>query len=93
MPATDLHRLIVRLETADADRTAAHGAHRGSEAARTIGLQILVLNASMSRELDAAFDTLAREPPDALFLAPDGLFDSHPAQFVTLPARAKVPTI
>jgi putative tryptophan/tyrosine transport system substrate-binding protein len=40
------------------------------KAARTIGLQILVLNASMSRELDEAFATLAREPPDALFVAP-----------------------
>jgi ABC transporter substrate binding protein len=38
-----------------------------SEAARPLGLQIRVLNASTSREIDAAFATLARERPDALF--------------------------
>jgi putative tryptophan/tyrosine transport system substrate-binding protein len=38
------------------------------EAARTIGLQIQVLNASTSNEIDAAFATLARERPDALFV-------------------------
>jgi putative ABC transport system substrate-binding protein len=41
------------------------------EAARVIGLQIHVLNASTSREIDAAFATLARERPDALFVAPE----------------------
>jgi putative tryptophan/tyrosine transport system substrate-binding protein len=63
------------------------------KAARTIGLQILVLNASMSRELDEAFATVARELPDALFVAPDGLFDSHLAQFVTSTARARIPAV
>ena len=37
-------------------------------AARAIGLQIQVFNASTSREIDAAFATLARERPDALFV-------------------------
>ena len=37
------------------------------EAARTIGLQIQVLNASTSRGIDAAFDAFARERADALF--------------------------
>jgi hypothetical protein len=40
-------------------------------AARTIGLQIQVLNASTSREIDAAFATLVRERPDALFVSAD----------------------
>jgi putative ABC transport system substrate-binding protein len=61
------------------------------KAAPTIGLDIQVLNASMSREIDAAFATLAREPPDALFVAPDGLFRSRIAQFVTLTARDRIP--
>jgi putative tryptophan/tyrosine transport system substrate-binding protein len=47
----------------------------------------------MSRELDEAFAILAREPPDALFVAPDGLFDSHLAQFVALTARARIPAV
>ena len=63
------------------------------KAARTIGLQIQVLNASVSRELDAAFATLVREPPDALFIAPDGLFASRITQFVILTARDRIPAI
>ena len=42
-------------------------------AARAMGLQIQVLNASTSREIDAAFATFARERPDALFVGPDCL--------------------
>jgi putative tryptophan/tyrosine transport system substrate-binding protein len=41
-----------------------------TEAARAIGLQIQVLNASTGREIEAAFATLGREPADALFIAP-----------------------
>jgi putative ABC transport system substrate-binding protein len=62
-------------------------------AARAIGLQILVLDASTSHELDEVFAVLAREPPNAFFVAPDGLFDSHLAQFVTLATRARIPAV
>ena len=44
------------------------------EAARALGLQIRVLNASTSREIDAAFATFRRERPDALFVGGDGFF-------------------
>jgi putative ABC transport system substrate-binding protein len=64
-----------------------------SEAARTIGLQIRVLNASTSREIDAAFATLARERPDALFIAPDGFLVSRSVQLATLAARDRIPAI
>ena len=37
-------------------------------AARAMGLQIQILNASTSREIDAAFAAFARERPDALFV-------------------------
>src|SRR4051794_4227743 len=40
-------------------------------AARAIGLQIQVLNASTIREIDAAFATFALERPDAIFVASD----------------------
>jgi len=40
-------------------------------AARNIGLQIRVLKASTSGEIDAAFAVLAHERPDALFVAAD----------------------
>jgi putative tryptophan/tyrosine transport system substrate-binding protein len=61
------------------------------EAARTIGLQTHVINASTSREIDAVFATLARERPDALFVAPDAFFLSRRVQFATLAARDRIP--
>jgi putative tryptophan/tyrosine transport system substrate-binding protein len=61
------------------------------EAARTIGLQIQVVNATTIGEIDAAFATLARERPDALFVAPDGFFTSRRVQFATLTAVNKIP--
>jgi putative tryptophan/tyrosine transport system substrate-binding protein len=60
------------------------------DAARTIGLQIQVLNASTSREIDAAFVTLARERPDALFVSSDALFTSRRVQIATLAARGRI---
>jgi putative ABC transport system substrate-binding protein len=44
------------------------------EAARALGLQSLVLNASTSEQIDAAFATIVRERADALFVAPDSFF-------------------
>jgi len=61
------------------------------DAARAIGLQSQVLNASTSTEIDTAFVTLLREPADALFVAPDAFFISRRAQFATLTARDRVP--
>ena len=61
-------------------------------AARAIGLQIQVLNASTSREIDAAFATIVRDRADALFIAPDGFFTSRRIQLATLAARERLPT-
>ena len=47
------------------------------EAASVNGLQIQVINASTSREIDAAFATLARERPDALFVSGDAFFNTQ----------------
>ena len=60
-------------------------------AARAIGLQIQVLNASTSREIDAAFATFARERPDALFVGGDPFFTSRRVQLAHLAARHAVP--
>jgi putative ABC transport system substrate-binding protein len=61
------------------------------EATRAIGLQIHVLNASTSGEIEAAFATLARERADALFVAGDSFFTSRRVQFITLAARDRIP--
>jgi putative tryptophan/tyrosine transport system substrate-binding protein len=60
-------------------------------AAPTLGLQIQILNATTIGEIDAAFATLARERPDALFVAPDGFFASRRVQLITLTARDRIP--
>ena len=61
------------------------------EAARAIGLQIQVLNASTGGQIEAAFATLVRDRADALFVAPDGFFVSRRVQFATLAARYAIP--
>jgi len=61
------------------------------EAARVMGLQIQVLNATTIREIDAAFATFERQRPDALFVTTTGFFISRRAQFVTLTARDRIP--
>jgi putative tryptophan/tyrosine transport system substrate-binding protein len=53
--------------------------------ARAMGLQIQVLNASTSREINTAFATLARERPDALFVGLDPFLNSRRVQLVNLP--------
>jgi putative ABC transport system substrate-binding protein len=61
------------------------------EAAQVIGLQIHVLNAGTSREIDSAFDTMARERPDILFIASDVFFYSRRARLVALAKREGIP--
>ena len=51
-------------------------------AARAMGLQIQVLNASTRQEIDAAFATFVRERPDALFVGSDTFFTSRRVQIV-----------
>jgi len=61
------------------------------EAARALGLQIRVLTASTSLEIDAAFSLIAREHPDALLVAADGFFASRRVQLANLAARERIP--
>ena len=61
-------------------------------AARAMGLQIRVFNASTSREIDSVFATFVHERPDALFTGGDPLFASRRVQLATLAARHLVPS-
>ena len=63
------------------------------EAARALGLQIRVFNASTSREIEAAFASLGRDPADALYVAGEGFFISRRVQFATLATRYGIPAI
>jgi putative ABC transport system substrate-binding protein len=60
-------------------------------AARAMGLQIHVLNASTSREIDAAFATFLVERPDALYAGNDPFFNSRRVQIVHLASYYRVP--
>ena len=62
-------------------------------AARSMGLQIQVFNASTSREIDAAFESMERERPDGLFVAPDPFFTARRVQLAHLATRHAVPAI
>jgi putative tryptophan/tyrosine transport system substrate-binding protein len=60
-------------------------------AASILGVQIKVFNASTSREIEAAFATLGRERPDALFVAPDAFYTDRRVQLANLAARHAFP--
>jgi len=60
-------------------------------AARGMGVQINVLNASTSREIDAAFATFVDRRPDALFVAAELFFTSRRVQLATSAARHGIP--
>jgi putative ABC transport system substrate-binding protein len=61
--------------------------------AHSMGLQIQVLHANTSREIDAAFATFVRERPDALFVGPGPFFIARRVQLALLAALHRVPTI
>jgi ABC-type uncharacterized transport system substrate-binding protein len=60
-------------------------------ATRAMGLQIQVLKASTSLEINAAFATLMRERPDALFVGQDAFFNSRRLQLANMAARHVIP--
>ena len=62
-------------------------------AARSVGQQIQILNASTIRDIDTAFATLAQMRADALLVAGDPFFFNRAAQLVVLAARHAIPTL
>jgi len=84
-------RVAVLLNPANAT-TAKSNLREVQEAAPTLGMQIQILNASTIGEIDAAFATLARERPDALFVTGDAFFVSRRGQLATLSTRDRIPT-
>jgi putative ABC transport system substrate-binding protein len=62
-------------------------------AARAMGLQIQIHNASTSHEIDAAFAAIVRERPDALFVGSDPFLNARRVQLVLLAGRHGIPAI
>ena len=60
-------------------------------AAHAMGLQIQILKASTSREIEAAFATFVHERPDALFVGNDAFLTSRRVQVVHLATLHKIP--
>jgi len=52
-----------------------------NEAARILGLELQIVRAGTNREIDSAFEAIAREHCDALFVGPDAFFASRRVQF------------
>lgn len=62
-----------------------------SEAASTLGLDIVFYKASTPGEIDAAFTAMARDRADALFIGGEALFASRSVQITTLAVRDRLP--
>ena len=60
-------------------------------AARLMGLQMQILNASTSREIDGAFARMSLERPDALYVGGDNMLNSRRLQLALLAARHSIP--
>jgi putative tryptophan/tyrosine transport system substrate-binding protein len=76
-----------------ANPNAASDTREAQEAARTLGLQVDVLNASTESEIDAAFATLMERRVGALLIAGDPFFLSRLDQITALLTRHAMPAI
>jgi putative ABC transport system substrate-binding protein len=61
------------------------------QAASSLGLQIHVVSARSASDLETFFASLGGERPDALLIAPDGLFTAQAARLAALVARYMIP--
>jgi putative tryptophan/tyrosine transport system substrate-binding protein len=84
-------RIAVLLDPANAS-SADSTLRDAQEAASALGLQIRAYNASTSEEINSAFAMLARERPDALFVAPEAFFVTRRVQLANLAARERIPS-
>jgi len=62
-------------------------------AARTLGLQLRLHNASNTREVEAAYATLVQDKAAALLVVSDPLFTSRRDELVALAARHAIPAV
>ena len=89
VPGATTVALLVNPNNAEAARQPADL----QEAARTIGLQIVVLNATAAGDIDAAFASLVQDRVGALVVGGDSFLLNRREQIIALAARHAVPTI
>jgi putative ABC transport system substrate-binding protein len=87
LPTTDLVALLVNPTNPAAERAIAEA----QEGARTLGLQLRVLNASTITEIDAAFETPTAPRAGALVVYGDPFFTNRKDQIIALAAHHAVP--
>jgi putative ABC transport system substrate-binding protein len=73
--------------------TAAPSMRGAPEAAKTKGVELLILKATNEKEIDAAFEAAVTASAGGLIVAADPFFDTRRRQLVATAARAKMPTI
>jgi ABC-type uncharacterized transport system substrate-binding protein len=78
-------RVAVMVHSADVTTTEPTPAE-AQAAARAISMQIQVLKVNSSRDIDASFETIARERPDALLVSSSPFFIGRHVQLVQLAA-------
>ena len=89
VPGATTVALLVNPNNAEAARQPADL----QEAARTIGLQLVLLNATAAGDIDAAFASLVQNRVGALVVGGDSFLLNRREQIIALAARHAVPTI
>ena len=84
-------RVAVFINPANTERAATQ-AKELEAAARAMGLQTRIFNTGSGRDIEAAFTTLARDRPDALFVSADPIFVTRRVQLANLAARHAIPS-
>jgi putative ABC transport system substrate-binding protein len=89
VPNTDVIGMLVNPNFPDAESQSKDV----KEAARVLGQQVHVINASSEGDLDTAFTTLVQLRAGGLLVTVDPFLNSHRDQLVALAARHKIPTM
>jgi hypothetical protein len=74
------------------DKLALRPSHQTQEAARLLGLQLVLLQATGEREIEEAVASLIQQGAAALIVSGDAMFYGRRAQIAELALRYKIPT-
>jgi len=93
-----LHELVPKLTVIGGlvnltNPNAEHQVKDLQEAARALGLEIIILAGGNEREIDSSFDGLAQRQIGALVVTADGFLFSRQDQIIALAARYSMPTM
>jgi len=87
--ATRISALVNPANTANAEATI----KQVEAAGRSLGMQILIINATSSSDIDTAFAVIERARSDALFVSPDAVFNGLRVKLAILAMRNRIPSV